>query len=135
MERARPIGGEVFECEDSELGSDADMTVAVSEGGRITRSPYDHPMVRAPARSFMLYRGPIEGAFWIAERCGWDQIPNLWWPDDRAWCVRSDIDLASTYVAGSETLIQDLLAEPRLAARRADPHGRYPPRLLPRPSP
>jgi hypothetical protein len=130
-----PIGGEVFEGEDSDLGPDADMPAAVSEGGRMTRSPDDHPMVRAPARTFMLYHGPIEGAFWIAERCGWEQIPNLWWPDDRAWCVRTDIDLASTYVAGSEALIQDLLAEPRLSARRADPHGRYPSRLLPRPSP
>ena len=97
------------------------------------RDSYDKPLVRAPARAFMLYRGPLEAAFWIADRCGWDQIPNLWWPEDRAWCVRTDIDLASTYIAGDEALIQDLLAESRLSTRQADVEGRYPPRFVPRP--
>ncbi len=27
-----------------------------------------------------------------------DHAPNLWWPDDRAWCVATEIDLAWTYV-------------------------------------
>lgn len=121
----------VFECDDSQFGPAAETCEDVEGSG--TLSSYDHPMVRAPARSFMLYRGPIEGAFWVAEQCGWTQFPNLWWPDGRAWCVRTDIDLASTYVAGSEALIQDLLADPRLSVRRADLDGRYPARLLPRP--
>ncbi|MDI9979426.1 hypothetical protein [Rhodococcus sp. IEGM 1307] len=27
--------------------------------------------------------------------------PNLWWPDDRAWCVATDIDLMASYVGAS----------------------------------
>jgi hypothetical protein len=36
-----------------------------------------------------------------------DQIrsPNQWWPQDRAWCVASEIDLDSTLVAGSQDLV------------------------------
>ncbi|MCZ4590055.1 hypothetical protein R1X32_13475 [Rhodococcus opacus] len=27
--------------------------------------------------------------------------PNLWWPDDRAWCVATDVDLMASYVGAS----------------------------------
>ena len=27
--------------------------------------------------------------------------PSIWWPEDRAWCVATDIDLFDTYVGGS----------------------------------
>jgi hypothetical protein len=127
-----PVGGAVFISEEEQVGPDADMSAAVSDLESTNRDSYDKPLVRAPARAFMLYRGPLEAAFWIADRCGWDHIPNLWWPEDRAWCVRTDIDLASTYVAGGEALIQDLLAESRLSTRQADAEGRYPPRIVPR---
>jgi hypothetical protein len=40
--------------------------------------------------------------------------PNLWWPEDHAWCVATEIDLQSTYVAGSRACIDSLLAEHRL---------------------
>lgn len=38
------------------------------------------------------------------------QSANIFWPDDRAWCVASEIDFRSTYIAVSEEAIQDLLA-------------------------
>lgn len=38
------------------------------------------------------------------------QSANIFWPDDRAWCVASEIDFRSTYIAVSEKAIQDLLA-------------------------
>lgn len=44
----------------------------------------------------------------------WWQSVNLWWPDDRAWFVSTDIDFAWTYVGGAQELIDELLAEPRL---------------------
>lgn len=44
------------------------------------------------------------------------QSPNLWWPDDRAWIVATEIDFAWTYVGGSAALIESVLAEPRLEA-------------------
>jgi hypothetical protein len=44
---------------------------------------------------------------------------NFWWPDDRAWFVSSPDDLATTYVGGTQRLIDRLLADPRLAVRPA----------------
>lgn len=38
------------------------------------------------------------------------QSPHLWWPQDRAWCVATEIDLDSTVVAGSAALVADVLA-------------------------
>jgi hypothetical protein len=40
--------------------------------------------------------------------------PSLWWPEDRAWCVGTDIDLMSTYVGGSKACIDAVLADDRL---------------------
>lgn len=42
------------------------------------------------------------------------QSPSLWWPDDRAWVVATDVDLNSTYVGGSAALVAALLADPGL---------------------
>lgn len=30
---------------------------------------------------------------------------NLWWPEDRSWCVATEIDFGWTYVGGSQALI------------------------------
>jgi hypothetical protein len=42
------------------------------------------------------------------------QLANLWWPQDRSWCVGTDIDLMTTFVAGDSTCITSLLAQPKL---------------------
>jgi hypothetical protein len=42
--------------------------------------------------------------------------PSLWWPDDRAWCVATDIDLMSTYVGGSADAIQAILSNEQIEA-------------------
>ena len=93
------------------------------------------PRVRLPERDYILLSGPLETAAKIGE---WEdaaftaanpdldlpansaeyQPPNLFWPDDRAWCVASEIDLYSTYVGGTEALIAELLGDPRLEAFR-----------------
>jgi hypothetical protein len=44
------------------------------------------------------------------------QSPNLWWPDDRAWCVATEIDLMSTYVGGSHRCVRAVLDRPELEA-------------------
>ena len=36
--------------------------------------------------------------------------PNLWWPEDRAWCCATDIDHVSSYVGGSRAFIGEILA-------------------------
>ena len=54
---------------------------------------------------------------------GGHQVANLWWPQDRAWFVATEIDLAWTYVGGPTGLIGQLLAETRIEARPAAPDG------------
>jgi len=89
------------------------------------------------ARGYLLHRGPVEAAVepipyrhepghvLTATKGGtdapalpdvyWDdQSPNLWWPDDRAWFVATEIDYAWTYIGGSTDLIDELMADERL---------------------
>ena len=49
------------------------------------------------------------------------QSANLWWPADRAWCVHTEIDLNTTYVAGSQRLIDAVLASEKLEAYQLEP--------------
>ncbi len=82
--------------------------------------------VRLPNRNYVLYAGPIEIALatldmgpseFSADPAAWDtHSPNLWWPEDRAWFVATEIDYAWTYVGGSERLISSLLLADGLEA-------------------
>jgi hypothetical protein len=60
--------------------------------------------VRLPNRDYLLFTGSVE------QGDGWERGPELWWPDDRAWCVASEIDLAYTLVGGSDELCGELIA-------------------------
>jgi hypothetical protein len=77
------------------------------------------PRVRHPWRDYFLYSGPIDAALAFLDNEG--QTPNLFWPDDRAWCVASDIDLSSTYVGGSRQLAAELVEDGRIEALAAEP--------------
>lgn len=44
--------------------------------------------------------------------------PSLCWPDDRAWCVSSNVDLMATYVGGTEECVDALVDHPGLEAFR-----------------
>lgn len=46
------------------------------------------------------------------------QSANLWWPDDHAWCVATDIDFSWTYLAGTEALADELTNHPKLEVIR-----------------
>jgi hypothetical protein len=76
------------------------------------REIIDGPRVSLPGRDYILLRGPLAGIGEIHDEL-W---PNVFWPDDRAWCVATDIDLDSTYVGGSERLIRELLDDASLEA-------------------
>jgi hypothetical protein len=88
------------------------------DGGRVT----------LPGRNYLLFVGPLAAitdfGYWIEQRvaerffCEWS--PNLWWPDDRAWCVATEIDLDSTYVGGSGALIRELLDDSRFEALQVE---------------
>jgi hypothetical protein len=87
------------------------------------RVPKSRPKIGAkrvtlPARDYVLFNGPLSIA--IGQREG----PNLWWPDDRSWCVASEIDFPYTYVGGPKKLIEEILADPALEALPASlSHG------------
>ena len=68
-------------------------------------------------RDYFLYTGSLSAitSFFIDF---WTDSPNIWWPEDRQWCVATDIDLDSTYVGGTEHCIDALLRNPRFEALR-----------------
>ncbi len=71
------------------------------------------PRVKMPHRDYILFKGPVSAA--TAFRSPpWFQSPTLWWPDDRAWCVASEVDLYSTYIAASVQSRRTLLSQPTL---------------------
>src|SRR5918995_3479204 len=72
-----------------------------------------HPSPEGGAmRSYFIFSGSIDAASGL-EFNGSSQAPNLWWPDDRAWCVATEIDGYSTYVGGSAPFVEGVLADPR----------------------
>ncbi len=49
------------------------------------------------------------------------QSANLWWPEDRAWCVATEIDFNTTYIAGAQRLVDALLACEALEVYQVEP--------------
>jgi hypothetical protein len=49
--------------------------------------------------------------------------PNLWWPDDRAWCVATEIDFSYTYVGGTRRCVDAIVQAPGLEAYAVDAAG------------
>ncbi len=89
------------------------------------RAIIEGPRVRLPEREYLLYEGPLDAAsemgWWLDGRLVSPQSPNIFWPDDHAWCVATEIDLDSTFIGGSADLIHALLGDARLEAWPAQP--------------
>jgi hypothetical protein len=73
------------------------------------------PLVAAHVRSYFLFRGPLDASCSF-EPAGWYTSANLWWPDDRAWIVETEVDGYSTYVGASRVALDDLLASSQVEA-------------------
>jgi len=71
--------------------------------------------VDLPDRSYYLSRGPIESVRTFGSDIDW-RPPNLWWSSDHAWCVSSEVDLASTYVGASAACVAKILEIPSIEA-------------------
>jgi len=49
----------------------------------------------------------------------------MWWPEDRAWFVSTEVDFAWSYLGGSRALVDEILVDPRLetfVVDRSDVH-------------
>ncbi|MFJ5774233.1 hypothetical protein [Streptomyces sp. NPDC093094] len=82
------------------------------------------PTFPMPNRDKVLLAGPLADAVSPVSEDEFAELPDLWWPQDLAWCVGGDVDLVSTYVGGSPELIADLLAAPELEAHPVLPGDR-----------
>lgn len=77
------------------------------------------PRLVLPERAYLLFRGLLEASRRMGDDLGGrfrPQSPNLLWPEDRSWCVATEIDLDSTLVAGPQALVDAVLAHPGLEA-------------------
>jgi hypothetical protein len=68
------------------------------------------PTISLPAREYYLYRASIDVVPRFEFMPGDLQTPNMWWPQDRAWFVGTEIDLDSTLVACKRSCAGALLA-------------------------
>ena len=85
--------------------------------GYLTDAHLAAPTITAPGRRWHLFRGSL-GQLERSFAPGWfeHQTANLVWPEDRSWCLATEIDGEVTYVAGSTELVSAILDEPGLEA-------------------
>lgn len=85
----------------------------------------DVPRLRMKHRDMVVLTGPVAALpstsfqdLWYQlgsdNPANWYRSPSLWWPEDRAWCVASDVDLQSTYLGASDMCIQSLIDDAQL---------------------
>ncbi|MEX0874146.1 MAG: hypothetical protein WD646_05445 [Actinomycetota bacterium] len=79
--------------------------------------------VSLPSREYYLYRGAIDVVPRFEFMPNSLQTPNMWWPQDRAWFVGTEIDFDSTLVACGGTCAQALLGSD-LEALEVSPEDR-----------
>ena len=73
------------------------------------------PQLRTEHRKYFLFTARVDDvpSFAIG---GFPQTPSIWWPDDRAWCVATEVDGYDSYVGGSQACIDAVLASELLRA-------------------
>ncbi|WP_141214859.1 hypothetical protein [Rhodococcoides fascians] len=64
------------------------------------------PTTNIAGYDYFLLRGPVSRA---TDTLG-GLSPNLWWPNDHAWCVAQHFDFPCAYIGGSMNTVEDLLA-------------------------
>jgi hypothetical protein len=90
------------------------------------------PRLGLPGRDMILLSGPLSemplvSFHYHAANVPGDELsnayrsPSLWWPEDRAWCVATDVDLMSTYIGASANCVADLVADEQLEALEVTP--------------
>lgn len=77
-------------------------------------------------RKYFLRRGAVVPSRLDSSAPMFERPPSFWWSADRSWFVSCDIDSSSTYVGGTNELIERILHDPFLEAFPAeldDPYG------------
>ncbi len=94
----------------------------VWEGYGALAVPQDAAAFEIPSRRMLLLGGPIRavGTASLCQAPFW-QSPNLWWPDDQAWCVATEIDLTTTYIGASQRCVQAIAEHAGLEAAAVEP--------------
>lgn len=93
------------------------------------------PVVDLPYRRYFLATAPITAVLKAFESI-YAPGPSIWWPEDHAWCVATEIDSRSTYVGGSARCVDEILNDgvlEALPARIDDGVGLKSDRVNPRP--
>jgi hypothetical protein len=80
------------------------------------------PRLKMPNRDMLLFSGPLHcaAASFADPSFGEHQSPSLWWPEDRAWCIATDVDLMTTYVGASAECVAQIVADGQLEAMSID---------------
>jgi hypothetical protein len=79
-------------------------------------------MFSVPNRDLFLFHGTVGDVLTTFSQVDWIyRSPNLWWPDDRAWCVATEIDFTWSYVGGSSACIEQILGDSDLEAIPTNP--------------
>lgn len=121
------VRGPLTECLTEHTTTPESCWACVWEGyGRVAEAFPHAPRVQLPGRDYILLSVTLEAiaAGVLLGRGTHDVGPNLWWPEDRAWCVSTEIDFCWTYVAGTDMCIEDVLRVERLEALVTQPDHR-----------
>ena len=117
------MGAGVFSPEDEPRPSQEEVDRALAEARdamaaeRVERP--DAEPLELPDRQYHLWSGPLRAA--LAFRHQAYSPPSLVWPEDRSWFVGAPIYTSEIAVAGSAAMIDAVLGDARLGARRAQP--------------
>jgi hypothetical protein len=87
--------------------------------------PWPEPTLRLPQRDYYLFVGPVESITESFDDWFWTPA-NLRWPDDRAWCVATEIDFTWTYLGGTRECVNTVLAGLRHSAPRSNTRSHPP---------
>ena len=76
--------------------------------------------IRTESREYFLFTSKVADvpSFAIG---GFTQTPSIWWPDDRAWCVATEVDGYDSYVGGSKDCVDAVLRSDLLRASLITP--------------
>jgi hypothetical protein len=79
------------------------------------------PTFSVPNRGYHLLTGAVHAIRELADAFGAPRSPNLWWPQDHAWCVATEVDLKTTYIGADHSCAQDVISLPGVEAATVAP--------------